>query len=152
MHMDWRVGKPFLLAGSVAVIAGGFLAAYCIRHPASDLIWLSAYLVLVFGVAQIVFGGGQGLLCDRSPRDGWVAAEWVVFNLGNLGVIIGTLSASFPLVLGGTILFVTGIGMFLAGTRGRVRPLWLAGYRALLGLIFISSLVGLALAAVTRVG
>ncbi|HEX5960524.1 MAG TPA: hypothetical protein VFY97_04660 [Rhodanobacteraceae bacterium] len=143
----WRAARPFALLGGVAIIVGGLLAAAVAHDPRQQLVWLSAYLVLIVGVAQIVFGAGQAWLSMPVPRSGWVAGEWLVFNLGNTGVIVGTLAGWFWLVVTGTLLFAVAIALFLAGTRGDGRHGWLASYRVLLGLIFLSSLVGLGLAA-----
>ncbi|TAN04811.1 MAG: hypothetical protein EPN36_07145 [Rhodanobacteraceae bacterium] len=147
-----RVAAPFVVCGGAAVIAGGLLAAVVglpgtatANLPLQHLAWASAYLVLVVGVAQFVFGLGQAWLSARVPSAGWIVTEWCVFNLGNAGVIAGTLLGSFELVLAGTALFAAGIALFLLGTRGALRLGWLAGYRILLGLMFLSSLVGLVL-------
>ena len=149
----WRAASPFLALGGAAVIAGGLLAAVVglpgtatANLPLRHLAWASAYLVLIVGVAQIVFGAGQAWLSARVPETRWVAGEWLVFNLGNAGVIAGTLCARFWMVLIGTFLFAAGIALFLLGTRGGARGGWLVAYRVLLALIFLSSLVGLALA------
>ncbi|TAN03589.1 MAG: hypothetical protein EPN40_00550 [Rhodanobacteraceae bacterium] len=149
----WRSGSPFLALGGAAIIAGGLLAAVVglpgtamFNLPLRHFAWASAYLVLIVGVAQIVFGAGQAWLSARVPETRWVAGEWVVFNLGNAGVIAGTLCARFWMVLAGTLLFAAGIALFLLGTRDGVRDGWLVGYRVLPALIFLSSLVGLALA------
>jgi hypothetical protein len=131
--------------GGAAIIAGGLVAAAVAHHPVQQLVWMSAYLVLIVGVAQCVFGVGQALLSQRAPAVARVWFEWVGFNLGNAGVVAGTVSGWFGLVFAGTVLFAAGIALFLAGTRG-ARGGWLTGYRVLLGLIFLSSLVGLALA------
>jgi hypothetical protein len=141
----WRAAAPFGALGVAAIIAGGLVAAAVARHPAEHPVWTSAYLVLIVGVAQVVFGAGQAWLSERLPSSGWIAGEWIVFNLGNAGVIAGTMLGSFRIVLVGTVLFVAGIAAFLLGTRGPVRDGWRAGYRILLGLVFLSSLAGLAL-------
>lgn len=130
--------------GVAAIIAGGLIAAAVAHRPAEHPVWTSAYLVLIVGVAQIVFGAGQAWLPERLPSMGWIASEWIVFNLGNAGVVAGTVFRSFPMVLAGTALFAAGIAAFLLGTRGP-RSAWLLGYRLVLGLIFLSSLAGLAL-------
>lgn len=136
--------------GGVAVISGGLVAAAVAHDPVPHLVWMSAYLVLIAGVAQSVFGAGQAWLSGNVPKTGLVAGEWIVFNLGNAGVIAGTLCGWFRMVLGGTLLFAAGILLFLVGTRGGSRGGWLAGYWILLGLIFLGSLAGLALAFTVR--
>jgi hypothetical protein len=140
-----RAATPFLALGVAAIIAGGLVAAAVAHHPAEHPVWTSAYLVLIVGVAQMVLGAGQAWLSERLPSIPWIAGEWLVFNLGNAGVIAGTLFGSFRMVLAGTALFAAGIVAFLLGARGPMRRGWLAGYRILLGLIFLSSLAGLAL-------
>ncbi|MGH8182271.1 MAG: hypothetical protein ACREPH_01260 [Rhodanobacteraceae bacterium] len=157
-EMRWRAARPFVLLGGTAIIAGGLLAAVVglpgaaatANLPLRHLAWASAYLVLIVGVAQIVFGAGQAWLPARVPAAGWVAGEWIVFNLGNAGVIAGTLFGSFALVCVGTLLFAAGIALFLLGARGARRGGWLVGFRVLLGLIFVSSLIGLALSVQPR--
>ncbi len=144
-HARWRAARPFAWLGVAAVIAGGLVAAAVAHRPMQQLVWMSAYLVLIVGVAQIVFGAGQAWLSERAPSPGWVAGEWIVFNLGNAGVIAGTLAGSFGGVAAGTALFALGAALFLWGTRGGVRGGWLLGYRLLLGLVLLSSLAGLAL-------
>lgn len=147
----WRAAKPFAVLGVVAVITGGLVAATAAHHPTQLIVWMAAYLVLVVGVAQIAFGACQAWLSERVPAASWLASEWIVFNLGNAGVMAGTLSGLFALVIAGTVLFAAGIALFLFGTRGSLRNGWLISYRVLLGLIFLSSLVGLALSAASRV-
>ena len=140
-----RAALPFAVLGAAAIIAGGLVAAAVARRPVQHLVWMSAYLVLIVGVAQYVFGVGQARLSQRAPSRPLVWTEWVVFNLGNAGVIVGTLLGRFGVVFAGTLLFAAGIALFLVGARGSWRSGWLAGYRVLLGLILASSLVGLAL-------
>ena len=109
--------------GVAAIIAGGLVAAAVAHRPAEHPVWTSAYLVLIVGVAQIVFGAGQAWLSERLPATGWIAGEWIAFNLGNAGVIAGTVLGSFRMVLAGTVLFAAGIAAFpglaahLAGAR-----------------------------------
>lgn len=144
-NVRWRAARPFAWLGAAAIIAGGLVAAAVAHRPVQQLVWMSAYLVLIVGAAQIGFGAGQAWLSERLPSGGWITGEWIVFNLGNVGVIAGTLLGSFRMVLAGTVLFAAGTAAFLLGTRGPMRGGWLAGYRILLGLIFLSSLAGLAL-------
>lgn len=142
-----RAALPFAVLGGAAIIAGGLVAAAVAHHPTQPLVWMSAYLVLIVGVAQCVFGVGQARLSQRAPSRPLVWTEWIVFNLGNAGVIVGTLLGRFGVVFAGTLLFAVGVALFLVGTRGSGHSGWLVGYRVLLGLILASSLVGLALSA-----
>lgn len=145
LHARWRAAAPFVITGVAAVVAGGLVAAAVAHQPTQKLVWMAAYLVLIVGVIQCAFGAGQALLSARPPRVGLVGAEWAVFNLGNAGVIVGTLGGRFALVFLGTLCFAAGIALFLSGTRSGRFPRWLLAYRVLLGLIFASSLVGLGL-------
>ncbi|HEU0197960.1 MAG TPA: hypothetical protein VFQ88_12210 [Nevskiaceae bacterium] len=144
-HERWQAAAPFLVTGGAAVIGGGLLAAAIARAPAQSLVWTVAYLVLVVGVAQALFGGGQAWLARDLPHASTVTWQWLAFNLGNLGVIVGTIGRSQTLVAVGTVLFVIGVALFLLRTRHAEHGGWLLGYRAVLSLLFISSLVGLAL-------
>lgn len=145
----WRAASAFVATGAVAVIAGGFVAAGVglSQRPLQHIAWMSAFLVLVAGVAQIIFGTGQAWLGTRVAGSRWRSAEWIVYNLGSAGVIAGTLLGSFVLVLAGTLLFAAGIALFLFGARGEARSRWLIAYRVLLILIFCGSLIGLVLTA-----
>lgn len=141
----WRAARPFVALGALAIIAGGLTAAAVAHRPAQSLVWMSAYLVLVVGVVQIIFGAGQARLASAPPGAGLVIAEWWVFNLGNAAVIAGTLLGRFWIVFAGTLWFVAGIALFLHGTRRTAGGGLVLAYRALLVLILVSSLVGLGL-------
>lgn len=141
-----RASGVFTSTGMAAIIAAGFISAAVIHRPTSDVAWLVAYLVLVVGVAQIVFGVGQAELSLRLPRFGRVAAEWMLLNLGSLGVITGTLIGSTPIVFAGTLLFAASLVLFATGVRDSHSRWWRAGYWVFVGLIFAGSMVGLTLA------
>ncbi|MGH8279001.1 MAG: hypothetical protein ACRETQ_05495 [Gammaproteobacteria bacterium] len=136
---------PFLITGGLAIIVGGLVAAAVAHQPTQHLVWMAAYLVLIVGVAQMVFGGGQAWLSADTLRPAWRASEWIIYNLGNAGVIAGTLADLPSLVVVGTVLFIIGVALFLVHTRARTHIRWLIGYRILLGLVFLTSLVGLVL-------
>ncbi|HEX7380853.1 MAG TPA: hypothetical protein VF265_01735 [Nevskiaceae bacterium] len=147
----WSAAAPFVITGTLAIVAGGLVAAAVAHRPVQPMVWMSAYLVLIVGVAQFAFGTGQAWLTrEASLVTLLIAAQWLVFNLGNAGVIVGTLTRSYPLVVAGTILFAVGIALFLVGTRHAHAGSGLYAYRTVLGLIFLSSLVGLALSARTH--
>lgn len=150
-HALWRASRPFVLLGGAAIIAGGLVAAAVAHQPVRQLVWLSAYLVLIVGVVQIVFGTGQAWLLPQPPSSRWVAGEWLLFNLGNAGVVAGTLAEHLALVCVGAGLLAASIALFAFNTRDAEHRRWLVGYRALLGLIFVSSLIGLGLSAASHV-
>lgn len=137
----------FAGVGLAAVIAGGLIAAAVAHAPTKPLVWLVAYLVLVVGVAQAALGVGQHQFADHPLTPARVWTQFALYNLGNAGVIAGTL-LDLPLLVnvGGVLLFVALIG-FLLGSRGTGTPgtlRWL--YRILIVLLLISVPIGLLLA------
>lgn len=153
MHMlsdaDFRArllaARGFLATALLALLIAGFAAAAAIHAPTQALVWMVAYLVLVAGVAQAVLGLGQALLPATLPTPRWLAAEWALFNLGNLGVIAGTLLTSPALVALGTALFVAALLAFLLGARGAGAGWLLHAFRAVLVATCLGACVGLAL-------
>ena len=143
-------GAPFVALGAAAILAGGATAAAIAYHPTEHLVWMVAYLVLVVGVMQWVFGAGQAWLAEQPPPIGMARGQWVLFNLGNAGVIGGTLRDRTGIVAAGTLLFVAAIGWFLYGVRHSRRRGWGIVYRVLLTLIFLSACVGLGISAASR--
>ena len=138
---------PCLVIAALAIVGGGVLAAAMAHAPSRKLLWMVAYLVLVVGVTQTVLGIGQALLATRETAALVRAVECVLFNLGNAGVIAGTMLSKWSLVLMGTLLFAAALAIFLHATR-RARGGWLTHvYRALIVCIGGSSIVGLVLAA-----
>jgi hypothetical protein len=146
----WRerlaAAAPFLWTALLALLGAGFVAAAAIHAPTKPLMWAVAYLVLVGGVAQGVLGLGQALLPSRPPAPAWRHAEWWLFNLGNAGVIAGTLRVLPLLVALGTTAFVAALVAFLLGVRGAGAGWLLHAFRAVLVVTSLGACVGLALA------
>lgn len=136
---------PFVATGALAILAGGGIAAAIAHDPARVLVWMVAYLVLVAGAMQVVFGAGQAWLATVRPGRGLVWSQWVLFNLGSVGVVAGTLGQRVAVVAAGTLLFMAALAGFFLGTRRCRWRGWGAVYRVLLGLVFLSACVGLAL-------
>ncbi|HZX71395.1 MAG TPA: hypothetical protein VFE77_11305 [Rhodanobacter sp.] len=137
----------FLLVSVSAIVGGGVVAAAMAHAPSRKLLWMVAYLVLVVGVTQAALGVGQALLAVREAAVSVRAVECVLFNLGNAGVIGGTMLSLWPLVLVGTLLFAAALAVFLHATR-HARGGWLIhAYRVLIVCIGGSAIVGLVLAA-----
>lgn len=145
---QWRSAIPFVVIGSVSIIAGGLVAAVS-RPTGFDLgPWLAAFLVLVAGVAQIAFGAGQAWLSGREIPLQVIRVELVAFNLGAGATILGSL-AQVPLVttIGGvaTILavaaFLSMVVKSIAGPRW-ARWLYIVGATVIL----VSTPIGLLLA------
>ncbi|HET8554236.1 MAG TPA: hypothetical protein VFL78_05360 [Rhodanobacteraceae bacterium] len=137
--------RLFLVAALAALLVAGFTAAAVAHAPTRSLVWMVAYLVLVAGVAQGVLGLGQALLPARLPSTRWRIGEWVLFNLGNVGVIFGTLWTSMAWVAVGTVLFVASLVAFLCGVRGAGRGWLLLAFRAVLVMTCLGACVGLGL-------
>lgn len=143
-------GAPFVALGVAAIIAGGITAAAIAYHPTEHLLWMVAYLVLVVGVMQCVFGAGQAWLAGEAPRPGMIWSQWSVLNVGNAGVIAGTLCNHTGIVLAGSVLFAAAIAAFGLGVRHARWRGWGVAYRSLLGLVLLSACVGLVLSAASH--
>lgn len=137
----------FVAAGAVLVLAGGFVAAAGGEAPSRHLSWASAYLVLVCGSAQIFLGGGQALVGSRPPRPLLLAAQFTAFNLGNAGVLAGTLSGMTGVLDAGSAALVVAFILFAWATRDAVgRRRFAAVYRVVLAALAVSVPLGAVLA------
>lgn len=145
-----KSSAPFTVLGVAAIIIGGLIAAATAHQPTQHLMWVVGYLVLVVGVAQCVLGEGQARLAADPPIKAIVRTQWLLFNIGNIGVIVGTLTQSFGLLAAGTILFALAMVWFSLGIRGGGRSIWRICYLALVLVLLVSSLVGLFLSVIDR--
>lgn len=144
-----RARRLFGGAATVAVAAGGFVAAAGGVAPTRHLSWATAYLVLVWGLCQAVLGIGQFLVAPRTSSPARVVTwQFVTFNLGNAGVLVGTLAGyTFVLDAGSAVLLVA-LALFTWATRsvaGGPRMAILA-YRAVLIVLVASVPAGIVLA------
>lgn len=146
----WSAARPFVVVGAACTIAGGLVAAITRPTGWAEGSWLAAYLVLVGGVAQISLGVGQAVLFERLPSGRHRRAEVVAWNLGQLGVIGGTLAPAVPVTLAGGLATMVALVLFLVGGRTGGAPPRLAPYRHLYrgvaALVLASTPIGLALA------
>lgn len=142
---------PFVVPGVLGVVVGGLLAAVIAPAPTERATWAVAYLVLVWGVAQVGLGVGQGLCASRLPT-GLVGAQVTGWNLGCAAVVAGTASG-VPAVtdVGAAVLAVTlillarGLTGGLASRRAGV-PSWARwSYGLLITVLLVSIPVGLTL-------
>jgi hypothetical protein len=141
---------PFAALGSAAIVGGGAIAAAIAYQPTEHLVWMVAYLVLVVGVMQWLFGAGQAWLAASAPRPRATWGQWILFNLGNAGVIGGTLANRTGVVAVASVLFVCALGWFLIGVRHTRQRGWGAVYRVLLILVLLSAGIGLVISAVSN--
>jgi hypothetical protein len=144
----WPSARPFVVAGSLSIVAGGICAA--VTRPTHFELgsWLAAFLVLVGGVATIVLGSGQAWMAAEPPQDRAVQAELATWSLGVAGTIVGSLAAVPVVTTLGAVATVVALGLFLLGVR---RPhagvRWpLVAYRALTTIVLVSTPVGVVLA------
>ncbi len=136
---------PFGAIGVASIVAGGLVAAATAYTPSEHASWVTAYLVLVVGFAQVALGAGQGLLTPRPPGRRAIAAELAGWNTGNGAVLAGTLLGVGWLADAGGVLLAAVLVMVIGGMRGAVRqPGWpLHLYRALVALVLVSIPAGL---------
>jgi hypothetical protein len=134
--------------GGAAIVAGGLVAAVNAAAPFAHGSWLSAYLVLVAGVSQLVLGvGARALPVNQSPvttRHVQVA----LWNLGNVAVAAGVLGDAAVAVAAGSGALLAALGSFALGVgRGRRRARrWVVAYHAAIAVLAVSVGIGCALA------
>lgn len=141
---------PFAIVATLAIIAAGVVAAAIAYDPTQQLIWMVAYLVLVVGVMQWIFGAGQAWLAPRPPAAALVWSQWGLFNVGSACVIGGTLANRTGVVAAGVVLFVLALLAFFAGVRRSPRRGWGIAYHVLQALICLSACTGLVISAASR--
>jgi hypothetical protein len=139
----------FAATGTVAIIVAGGLSAALAHAPTRGTMWLTAYLVLVVGVAQIALGVGQARLASRPPTPALLGSEWLLFNGANALVIYGRLLARPAAVAVGAVVLAVALGLFLRGVRGAGGGWLLQVYRLLVALLACSALVGVGLSLFT---
>lgn len=123
------------------------MAAAVAHDPSRHAVWAAAYLVLVVGVVQFALAAGHALLATERFSMAFLAAECVLLNVGNLGVVAGTLLGLRIMVDAGGALLVIALIAFLYGVGG-ARERWLMyAYRALLVFVLLSIAIGLGLSA-----
>lgn len=144
---ELRRSGPLLVPGLVGVITGGLIAAGGARAATPAIVWLVAYLVLVVGVAQLALAIGQTLLASPVVSIARIRLESLLFNMGSVLVMAGTIGDSLALVLLGTVLFVGALGAFVLAVRGTSGGYVAHAYRGMIALLAISALVGLLLSA-----
>lgn len=145
----WTTSIPILVVGVLGILAGGLLSAAAAPSPTRHAAWAVAYLVLVVGVAQLCLGVGQAVLGERTPRWPVTVVEVVVFNLGNAGVLIGTVRETTWLVDAGGVALIIALVYFMLGVRGTTGLRWLRYlYWFVIVVLLVSIPTGLILARV----
>lgn len=147
---DWHPALPYVVVGSLLIVAGGLAAAVGSALQWERAAWVAAYVVLVGGVAQIALGVGRVLLAAAAPTPAERWAELLAWNGGAAAVLIGDLARALPLVVLGSAALLVALGLFFAGVRRggrRVRSRWvLAAYDAGVVVLLASVVIGTLLA------
>lgn len=134
----------FVTLGTAAIVFAGLFSAATARSATYHSAWLVAYLVLVVGIAQVAFGLGQWWLASRQLSVAHVASELVIFNVGNAGVIVGTLLSAPLWVDVGSALLVIALAIFgWAVWAPRRCGVALVAYWALIVVLGVSVVVGI---------
>lgn len=143
---------PFAIVGTLAILAGGSIAAAARPAGWDQGSWAAAYLVLPAGLGTWVGGLALGFLPDRRAgtaapevRAPWFLTAWV---LGNTGVLVGNL-LDLPLVLGLGALVLLGVliaSALVLRSVGSSGP-WLRAYLIGVVVLVVSVPIGLLLSA-----
>lgn len=144
----WTANLPLLIAGGLAIVAGGLIAAVTGPTAWDHGSWVAAFFVLVAGVAQIGIAAGQARLAPNPATSAFIAVECVAWNAGCLLVVTGTLLSSPATVTVGSMLLVAALGMSMFAVRGAggQPPLLFWSYASLLTVLLASIPVGITLA------
>jgi hypothetical protein len=106
--------------------------------------WVAAYLVLVVGAAQVGLALGQALLTERAPSITYRRGELALFNLGNLGVLVGTVAEIVALVMAGGAILLVSLLLFIGAVCRSGGHRWhRITYRLLIAVVAVSILIGL---------
>ena len=135
------------VAGGISVVAGGFVAAVTGPTEWEHGSWVSAFLVLVGGVAQIGIAAGQAHLVDTSMTRRFGSVQCILWNTACAIVVAGTLLSSPATVSIGSALLMAALGMSvyaISRSSGR-HPQLLVLYRALLTVLLVSIPIGITL-------
>ena len=148
--MTDRYATIFFVAGSACIVAGGLVAAATTPLGLVDGSWSAAYLVLVCGVAQCLFGVVRSELAPAPLTPIGFSTEFSCWNLGNAAVVAGTL-INAPLVVdsGGALLIVVLLMQISHLRYARPGPRWaLWLYGLVIAILLLSIPIGLMLAAI----
>lgn len=150
MHMKQHTKNDkltwyFGILAALAIIFGGCVAAFSAHAPTQPLVWASAYLVLIVGVAQAALVYSLRSLANTSPAH-QVAIAFSTYNLGNLGVLGGTLTNTLWVVNTGGALLVVSLLICIYVVRKSPRSWLLWVFYLVVTTLLISIPIGLFLA------
>jgi hypothetical protein len=150
--MNARFSLTFFLIGSAFVVVGGLVAAASTPLRLASGPWLAAYLVLVCGVAQCLFGIVRRWVAPSGTGAPGFVVELVFWNAGNAGVVVGDLTGSLAVVgLGGALLVVVLVLQLVHLRRTPPGVRWAAWlYGIVVAVLLVSIPVGVTLAALNQ--
>jgi|SRR5829696_2017350 len=105
------------------VIAAAVVGTANVLAPFERGWWLTAYLFLVGGLAQLLLIRGQDALTTgpREPAASHVWAQWALWNVGTAIVAVADMAQSMPGVDVGSIALLIALMLYLAGAQRAVR-------------------------------
>ena len=127
--------------GLAAIIAGGVLAAFSAHAPTQPLVWASAYLVLVVGVAQVALAASLSTLAPQSTAR-LLLLVVVAYNLGNIDVLVGTLNNSSWLVVYGGVALIAAVLLSVYIVRHAKRSWLLTVFYLVATILLVSTPIG----------
>ncbi|OBF98158.1 hypothetical protein A5772_15290 [Mycolicibacter sinensis] len=133
------------MAGAVAIVAGGGLAAaIAAPSPTRHGVWAVAYLVLVLGVGQLVLGAGQALLAAEPLTSGAARVTAAAFNVSGAAIVLGVVTDHIAVFnIGAALLFLV-LAWLLYGVRRTARRGWaLVTYRGFIAALIVSIPIGM---------
>lgn len=108
----------YFVTAIVCIVIGGGLAAATAYASTEKTAWATAYIVLVGGMAQGGLGAAVAWLRPAAPPR--LAFDvWVLWNVGNIGVLVGQLAGAIVLTYVGTVLLVVGLALVLVAVGSR---------------------------------
>jgi hypothetical protein len=121
---DPQASFCLLLASLVGAFALAAVAAALVRsrQPFDHGWWLVAYLALVGGLSPVILGVGQFKLGAAPPRQGLLACELILWNLGAVLVPVGVFAGVPGVVAAGSVLLLAALALFATVTRVPARP------------------------------
>lgn len=147
-----RVSRIGFALGAVFIIVGGLIAAVTGPLGLPKGSWLAAYLVLVAGVAQCCLAVQHRVLRTPDASARRLRISLIGWNLGNLLVIVGTLTAAPIVVDAGGILLLAVLVAAMAATWAHRALAYAVTYRVVLAALIISIPIGLTLAHLRAAG
>lgn len=142
----------YVATGAGFIVLGGAVSAVSGPLGWRDGSWLAAYLVLVWGASQCLFGYLR-IVAPAPMRARGFTLEYVGWNLGNAAVIGGDLVGAPALVAVGGVLLAAVLVVQLVHLRHTLadRRGWAIAGGVVLAVLLVSIPVGVVLSAVTGV-